>query len=231
MDVDAAPALKRKDAPELWMDDDVGPGFPVASRATKIRRLNADVLPVVPGDGEVVPPPPGTQPPVAGFGVVEEAPMCGDVAVVPVDVAPPANEERAIVLYRPAEAERRLLLGPLRPGGHLRVNPEWIHALNGTMLQEASNHRALFEGLAGTESSNLAMVPWAPPRAQATSTAAEMMEAEDGEGASMEVEQDRAEQQLSMPQWPQQQQQQQHCMVQQPIPAATFQPSPVTWSW
>lgn len=225
MDVDAAPALKRKgaDAPELWLDDDVGPGFPVASRATKIRRLDPDMIPVVPG--AVVPPPPGTQPPVAGFAVVEEAPMCGDVAVVPVDVAAPeaaANEERAIVLYRPAEAERRLLLGPLRPGGHLRVNPEWIHALNGTMLQEASNHRALFEGLAGTESSNLAMVPWAPPRAQATSTAAEMMEAEDGEGASMEVEQDRAEQQLSMPQWPQQQ---------QPIPAASFQPSPVTWSW
>lgn len=39
MDVDAAPTLKRKDAPELWVDDDVVPGFPVASRATKIRRL------------------------------------------------------------------------------------------------------------------------------------------------------------------------------------------------
>ena len=96
---------------------------------------NADVLPVVPG--AVVPPPqtlPQTQP-VAGFGVVEEAPMCGDV---PVDVAPPevaANEERAIVLYRPADAERRLLLGPLRPGGHLRVSPEWIQALNGTCLR------------------------------------------------------------------------------------------------
>ncbi|XP_020175461.1 uncharacterized protein [Aegilops tauschii subsp. strangulata] len=222
MDVDAAPALKRKDAPEVWVDDDVGPGFPVASRATKIRRLNADVLPVVPG--AVVPPPqtlPQTQP-VAGFGVVEEAPMCGDV---PVDVAPPevaANEERAIVLYRPADAERRLLLGPLRPGGHLRVSPEWIQALNGTTLQEASNRRALFEGLAGTETSNMAMVPWAPPRAQAASTAAEMMEAEDGEGASMEVEQDRVDQQLSMPQWPQQQHY--NYMVQQ-------QPIPVAWSW
>ncbi|KAE8792841.1 hypothetical protein D1007_32619 [Hordeum vulgare] len=230
MDVDAAPALKRKgaDAPELWVDDDVGPGFPVASRATKIRRLDPDVMPVVPG---AVVLPPGTQPPVAGFGVVEEAPMCGDVAVVPVDVAPPevaANEERAIVLYRPAEAERRLLLGPLRPGGHLRVSPEWIQALDGTMLQEARNHRALFEGLAGTETSNLAMVPWAPPRAEGAPTAAEMMEAEDGQGASMEVEQDRADQQLPMPQWPQQP----HCMVQQqPIPVASFQPSPVTWSW
>ncbi|VAI19175.1 unnamed protein product [Triticum turgidum subsp. durum] len=225
MDVDAAPALKRKgaDAPELWLDDDVGPGFPVAPRATKIRRLDPDMMPIVPG-AVVPPPPPGTQPPVAGFGVAEEAPMCGDAAVVPVDMATapplPANEERAIVLYRPAEAERRLLLGPLRPGGHLRVSPQWIQALNGTVLQEASNRRALFEGLAGAEASNLAMVTWAPSRAQAASTAAEMMEAEDGEGTSMEVERDRADQQLSMPQW----QQQQHYMVQQ-------QPIPVAWSW
>ncbi|KAM3258460.1 hypothetical protein ACQJBY_050304 [Aegilops geniculata] len=218
MDVDATPALKRKDAPEVWLDDDVGPGFPVASRATKIRRLDPDMMPVV------LPPPPGAQPPVAGFEVVEEAPMCGDVAVVPVDMATatplPANEERAIVLYRPADAERRLLLGPLRPGGHLRVSPEWIQALNGTTLQEASNRRALFEGLAGAETSNLAMVPWALPHAQAASTAAEMMEAEDGEGASMEVEQDRADPQLPMPHWPLQQQQQHYMVQQQPIAVA-----------
>ncbi|EMS64327.1 hypothetical protein TRIUR3_24569 [Triticum urartu] len=92
--------------------------------------------------------------------------------------------------------------------------------LSGTVLQEASNRRALFEGLAGAEASNLAMVTWAPSRAQAASTAAEMMEAEDGESASMEVEQDRSGQQLPMPLWPQQQP---HCMVQQ-------QPIPVAWS-
>ena len=86
--------------------------------------------PVVPG--VVVPPPPQTQP-VAGFGVQEVAPMCGgDVAVVPVDVA--ANEERAIVLYKPAEAARSLLLGPLRPDIDLRVSAaaDWIHGLKGT---------------------------------------------------------------------------------------------------
>jgi len=36
--------------------------------------------------------------------VQEVAPMCGDVAVVPVDVATTTNEERAIILYRPVEA-------------------------------------------------------------------------------------------------------------------------------
>ncbi|CAM0952090.1 unnamed protein product [Alopecurus aequalis] len=220
MEMDAAPVLKRKgaDASELWMDDD-GPGFPAAFRAAKSRRLDADVPPVVPG--EVVPPPPQTQP-VAGFGV---APVFGDVAVVPVDVvAPVPNEERAIVLYRPAEATRSLLHGPLRPGAALRVNPDWIHGLRSNMLQGRSNHRAPF---AAEENSNLAMVPWAPYSVQAPSTGAEMIDAEDGEGASMDVEQDR-DGQLSAThhQWPQQ-----HCMVQQPIPAASYQPGAVAWSW
>jgi hypothetical protein len=44
MAMDAAPALKRKDAdpPELWMGGGAAAaasGFPVSSRATKIRRL------------------------------------------------------------------------------------------------------------------------------------------------------------------------------------------------
>jgi hypothetical protein len=94
----------------------------------------------------------------------------------------------------------------------------------GTILQETSNHQALF---AGAENSNLAMVPWAPwapSRLQAlpTATVTEMMDAED---TSMDAEQDGVDQPY---QWPQQQ----HCMVQQPLPAASYQPSPpVTWSW
>uniref|UniRef100_A0ACD5XTN3 Uncharacterized protein n=1 Tax=Avena sativa TaxID=4498 RepID=A0ACD5XTN3_AVESA len=222
--------LKRKgsDAPDLWLEADVGagPGFPVAFRATKSRRLDADVPHLVPGAG-VPPPPPLQTQPAAGFGAVEEAPMCGDVAVVPVEVAAPgANDERAIVLYRPAEAARSLLLGPLRPGAPLRVSPDWIHRLNGTMMQEGSNHRPPFYG---DENSNLAMVPWAPSRVQAPSTAATATEMMDAEDTSMDVEQDRADQLSTTHQWPQQQQQ--HCMVQQPIPAASYQPSPVTWSW
>ncbi|XP_047047386.1 uncharacterized protein LOC124652420 [Lolium rigidum] len=224
MDMDAAPALKRKgaDASELWLDDG-GTGFPAAFRATKSRRLDADVPPVVPG--AVAPPPlPQTQL-VPEFGVVQGAPpMCGDVPVVPVEVAAPgANEERAIVLYRPAEATRSLLLGPLRPGAPLRVCPDWIQGLKGTMLQEANSHGAMF---AGEENSNLAMVPWAPwapHRVQAPATATEMMDAED---TSMDVEQDGADQSSAThQQWPQ------HCMVPQPLPAASYQPSPVTWSW
>ena len=94
------------------------------------------------------------------------------------------------------------------------------------MLQEPNNHRALFSG---DESSNLAMVPWAPSRFQAPSTATEIMDAEDSEGVSMDVEQDRAGQlSATHHQWSPQQQ---HCIVQQPIPATSYQPSPVPWSW
>ena len=49
------------------------------------------------------------------------------------DVAPPAvNDERAIVVYQPAEAARSLLQGPLRPAPSLRVSPDWIHGLRST---------------------------------------------------------------------------------------------------
>ncbi|KAG8057247.1 hypothetical protein GUJ93_ZPchr0002g23736 [Zizania palustris] len=163
--------------------------------------------------------------------------MCGDE--MPVAVAPAPNEERAIVLYSPTDAARNLLLGPLRPDVPLRVNHDWIHELKSTMLlRETSDHRALFEELARDENSNLAMVPWVPSNSQEPSTAAaaamaaEMMDAEDTEVSPMEVEQYGASHPASAGvgpqgesqapyQWPQ------HCMVQQPLPAASYQSSPV----
>jgi hypothetical protein len=93
------------------------------------------------------------------------------------------------------------------------------------------------------ETSNLAMVPWVPvpSNSQEASTSAaatattttEMMDAED---TSMEVEQDggsggshlAAAGEAPYYQWPQ------HCMApppQPPLPAVSYQPSPVTWSW
>jgi len=249
--MEATPLLKRKgeEAPQPWLDVD---GVPIP--ATKIRRLDADVPPV--GSGMGVPlAEPGVsvapQPFVAG-----DLRMSGDVAppAAAIAVAAPAvNEERAIVVYQPAEAERNLLDGPLRPGASLRVSLDWIHGLKNTMLQEASNHRALFEEMAARDGNlNLAMVPWAPPKVDAhaasSSTAAvvEMVDADqDGDGASMEVEHD-VEGQATPPaggalqveafnhhyqqqhQWPAQ-----HCVAspQLQLPAASYQASPVTWSW
>ncbi|CAL5063625.1 unnamed protein product [Urochloa decumbens] len=238
--MDAAPLLKRKgvEAPQPWLDVD---GVPVP--ATKIRRLDAEVLPPV--EHAVGAPllQPGAT--VAPQPVQMSSDVVPSVAVVGV-AAPAVNDERAIVVYQPAEAARNLLEGPLRPGASLRVSPDWIHGLRSTMLQEASNHRALFEELAARdENLNLAMVPWVPAQAHAraaSTSAEEMMDADqDGDGASMEVEHQPAPpaggalQGEAFQYYQQQQQQQwptQHCVALQQLqlPAASYQPSPVTWS-
>lgn len=67
--------------------------------------------------------------------VVGDSWTSGDVAAPAAAIglaAPAVNEERAIVVYQPAEAERVLLHGPLRPGTSLRVSPDWIHGLKST---------------------------------------------------------------------------------------------------
>lgn len=250
--MDAAPLLKRKseEAPQVWLDVD---GVPVP--ATKIRRLDAEVPPVESAVGMPLVEP-GVSVTPQPF-VVGDSPMSSGVAppAAAIGVAAPAvNEERAIVVYQPAEAAHNLLHGPLRPGPSLRVSPDWVHGLKGTMLQEASNYRDLFEEMAGgDENLSLAMVPWAPTKAHAqaasssTSAAgAEMMDADqDGDGASMEVERG-VEGQATPPaggamqgeafHHHYQQQQQpwpaQHCVAspQLELPAASYQPSPVTWS-
>ncbi|CAD6233010.1 unnamed protein product [Miscanthus lutarioriparius] len=86
---------------------------------------------------------------------------------------------------RTKTAARRRQARPLCPGASLRVSPDWIHGLKSTMLQVASNYRALFEEMAtGDENLSLAMVPWAPAKAHAhaasssTSAGAEMMDAD-----------------------------------------------------
>nr|CAB3453828.1 unnamed protein product [Digitaria exilis] len=233
--VDASQLLKRKgaEAPQPWLGVD---GFPLP--ATKIRRLDAEVPPVEHAVGV-----PRAEP----GAVVAPQPFVAEAApAVAVSVAAPAvNDERAIVVYQPAEAARNLLEGPLRPAPSLRVNPNWIHGLRSTMLQEASNHRTLFEELAARdENLILAVVPWAPTQiyghaasSSAAAAATEMMDADqEGDGASMEVEHQPAPPAGGVLQGAVFQQQQwltQHCVAPQQLqlPAASYQPSPVTWSW
>ncbi|KAJ1290239.1 hypothetical protein BS78_02G227800 [Paspalum vaginatum] len=228
--MDSTALLKRKgaEAPQPWLDAD---GVPVP--ATKIRRLDAaEVLPSAEHAAGVPPQP---------FAMEEAVRVSGDVAPVGVP-APAVNEERALVVYQPAEAARSLLLGPLRPGASLRVSPDWIHGLRSTVLQESSNHKALFEKLASRdENPNLAMVPWTPAQVHAHAASAEMMDADqDGDGASMEVEHGVEGQPtppaggpLQKEPFQQQQWPPQHCVSPQQLqpPAASYQPSPITWSW
>jgi hypothetical protein len=92
-------------------------------------------------DAEVPPVGPAVGAPLVETGasvpfVVEDVRVSGDVAPTPAAAvglaAPAANDERAIVVYQPAEAARSLLQGPLRPGPSLRVSPNWIHGLRST---------------------------------------------------------------------------------------------------
>ncbi|KAF2910268.1 hypothetical protein DAI22_11g088900 [Oryza sativa Japonica Group] len=188
----APAAAKRKveDAPELWLDDgSAASGFPASSRATEIHCLDEEVPPpVVPELCAALPPP---QP-------VAEVQVCSEEVLV--IAVPVPSEERAIVLHKPDDAARNLLLGPLRPEFPLRVSPDWIHGLKSTGLREARDlhgrdlHRALFEELTMDETSNLTMVPWVPVPSNsqeastsgAATTTTEMMDAED---TSMEVKQ------------------------------------------
>uniref|UniRef100_A0A0E0R6B1 Uncharacterized protein n=1 Tax=Oryza rufipogon TaxID=4529 RepID=A0A0E0R6B1_ORYRU len=144
--------------------------------------------PVVPELCAALPPP---QP-------VAEVQVCSEEVLV--IAVPVPSEERAIVLHKPDDAARNLLLGPLRPEFPLRVSPDWIHGLKSTGLREARDlhgrdlHRALFEELTMDETSNLTMVPWVPVPSNsqeastsgAATTTTEMMDAED---TSMEVKQ------------------------------------------
>lgn len=87
---------------------------------------------VDPGAVIVQPPETAGVPPSPQPFEVEEVPMVSGEVAPPVVVAPAANDERAIVVYQPAEAARNLLRGPLRPEAPLRVSPDWIRGIKGT---------------------------------------------------------------------------------------------------
>ncbi|KAF8694885.1 hypothetical protein HU200_037985 [Digitaria exilis] len=235
--VDASQLLKRKgaEAPQPWLGVDgsadwyASPPFPVLSIVPTAE--DAEVPPVEHAVGV-----PRAEP----GAVVAPQPFVAEAApAVAVSVAAPAvNDERAIVVYQPAEAARNLLEGPLRPAPSLRVNPNWIHGLRSTMLQEASNHRTLFEELAARdENLILAVIYGHAASSSAAAAATEMMDADqEGDGASMEVEHQPAPPAGGVLQGAVFQQQQwltQHCVAPQQLqlPAASYQPSPVTWSW
>ncbi|RCV31858.1 hypothetical protein SEVIR_6G219000v4 [Setaria viridis] len=232
--------LKRKgtDEPELFDDagDDRSSGFPLACRATKMRRLACHE------DGG----PQHQDAPAAGvaaMGQQDDVPMCDDE---PAQVGAEGEEEGALVLYGggggrfDAARERGVARLALRGGA------DWVRA----MLREADSMtvRELLAGAAqeqGSDGLALAIVPWVPPSPAAgeeaePSTAAEEADGDgDSEGAAaMDVEESEAPARhwtsgqacsSGAPEgfvyrWPQ------HCMAPPQMPAVA-QPSPVMWSW
>ncbi|WVZ92188.1 hypothetical protein U9M48_038272 [Paspalum notatum var. saurae] len=236
-------SLKRKGADEPELCDAGGDGrsgFPLAWRATKMRRLacpdgpyRRDEPPAV--DSAVTP----TQ--TAGQGDVL---MGEDAAPAP---SLPGDDEKAVVVYGDAGRRGRDDHDDSRsaPRLALRAHADWVRA----MLWEADS-RTVRELLAGAREQGsddlaLAVVPWVPPSAAEVNTEPSTAEEattdgrDDSEGAAaMDVE-GGDEEERGCPwtgqtygaaaeglvyRWPQ------HCMAPTQMPAVA-PASPVMWSW
>ncbi|CAO2184275.1 unnamed protein product [Urochloa humidicola] len=225
--------LKRKgaDEPELFDaagGDDRSGVFPLACRATKMRRL---ACPENGGLEHHVAP--------AAAGQQDGVPMCDDELPAPANAG--SEEDSALVVYGGAGAARER--GEQRFA--LRGGAEWLRA----MLREADSRtvRELLAGAALEQSSDslaLAVVPWVPPapeeETEPSKAAVEADGGDDSEGAAaMDVEEDEAPERQWTGQvacgngaaaegfvyrWPQ------HCMAPPQMPAVA-QASPVMWSW
>ncbi|CAO2207277.1 unnamed protein product [Urochloa humidicola] len=186
--------LKRKgaDVPELFDaagGDDRSGGFPLACRATKMRRLACPENGGHDHHGAPAPAPAGQQ---------DDVPMCDDE---PAPAASAGGEDegaraRALVLYGGGGGHRSD-----SPRVALRGGAEWLRA----MLREADS-RTVRELLAAAEEQGsdglaLAVVPWVPPPSPEEEEEAEPSTAaeeavgvgDDNDGAAaMDVEEDDA---------------------------------------
>ncbi|XP_068643840.1 uncharacterized protein [Aristolochia californica] len=233
---------KRKDLEEVY--DDFS-DFSLSSPARKIRRLDAELPPIMEEEEHMIPPVfeqpmPEEQP--RAFVVLEEMPP------------PPSNEEeRALVVYKPVNAP--YLQSPTTSGLSFKVLTELIP--DQMFWSGWSGHPEVIKDAENEERETskrcLAVVPWTPsniPTGQAiedpasTNTISERMEAEAGEATSMEVEDENnsffvqgraggstggAETVMVLDRTENPQQQwQQHCMAAQLPPNTT---TPVMWSW
>ncbi|KAK3022340.1 hypothetical protein RJ639_047045 [Escallonia herrerae] len=223
----AAPLkMKRKEIEEV---NDEFSDFSLSSPARKIRRLDAELPPIMEEDETDVP-------------VVFEDKAGGNVVIeeLPHEVA--GTEERAIVLFKPMNAS--FLLSP----SGFSVNPDLISGFKNQLLwpRKSDLLKATEDEAEGRDTNSgaanecLAVVPWVSSQFPQASGAEDdqnvvpdSMEAEETEAAAMDVEDDYVDmeqrpgnQELGgmavsegLHQW-----QQQHCMIPQPP-----QHSPIVW--
>lgn len=225
--------MKRKDLEEV--NDDFSE-FSLSSPARKIRRLDAELPPIM----------------------EEEEPaisiVCDQQLVAPVEEPVPStlNEERALVLYKPVNAQ--LLQSSSSSNLSLRVNTDLIPGLkNQVIWQGCANAMPELmrdgDNEVATTASCLAVVPWVPSQYQhqvgttlGTGVSgmgtglSEPMEAEATDVSLMEVEEENVpvvvdglrKAPTGMGEGEGLQQWQQHCMTPQlPQNAST----PIMWSW
>ncbi|MQL85619.1 hypothetical protein Taro_018139 [Colocasia esculenta] len=237
-----APAkTKRKDLDEVY---DEFAEFSLSSPARKIRRLDAELTPLMEKVEELA------IPHVFGQPLPEEQLQSSSQEMAVGSL----NEERAIVLYKPVHAP----LVDFSPSSDvfLRVDPDvmagfknrgfWSGQSSKVEIRELEEEAPTHDGKPASRSC-LAVVPWVPSRpavgaafpAGATGGASELAEeemvAEDMGDASMDVEEEAGRPAVAaaapgdgmvvthgFQHW------QQHCMMPQISPSNS---TPITWSW
>ncbi|THU57597.1 hypothetical protein C4D60_Mb03t05190 [Musa balbisiana] len=224
--------LKRKDLEDVY--DDFAE-FSLSSPARKIRRLDAELPPIM-EEGE----PTSTlvynhQLPQGNISS-SDMQTSGSVVSEAMSGYPLDNEERAIVLYKPVETP--LILSPGPDNVSLRVSLDFIDGIRHHIFNPGNRSFDKKDQQTGVSNSCLAVIPWVPPHA-ATATSGfggsesesklsqEPMEAEETEAASMEVEEVTEQATTYGLDGEGFQQRQQHCLNPQHLPGAS---SPIMWS-
>lgn len=186
--------MKRKDLDQV--SDDFS-DFSLSSPARKIRRLDAELPPIMEDD----------EPEIAmpylqnrsGGPVIEELPAESASSSASAAAAS-ENEERAIVLFKPVHG--RLLGGPSPSSFSVSVDPDFISGFkNQFYWSNEPAHEKLIEDETGDAETNkggtncMAMVPWIPsqfPSAPGIELlqpeGSEAMEAEEMADGTMEIE-------------------------------------------
>ncbi|OWM86910.1 uncharacterized protein LOC116189383 [Punica granatum] len=226
--------MKRKDLDQV--SDDFS-DFSLSSPARKIRRLDAELPPIMedeePGNFMSFEQPSPTLQGARASPIIEELPPS----------SAPVNEERAIVLFKPVNSP--ILQHQSSSTLSVSVDPDLISEFKNRKLWASLSGNAKSsedDAKAADKSSNkcMAVVPWYPaqftPIPEPQVEAAEEMEAEEMGEATMEIEDSstaapveelpspygemRGGDASSLPQW-------QHCMTPQFPPTTTS--SPIVW--
>ncbi|PIA43934.1 hypothetical protein AQUCO_01800171v1 [Aquilegia coerulea] len=224
--------VKRKDLDEVSEDFS---DFSLSSPARKIRRLDAELAPIM----EVIEEEPimdmGFNPPTIQVQPVEETEPSTIFRMPAESEQTFNNDERALVLYKPVNATCWQ-----SPDVSITVNQDLIPGFkNGLFwsgpsdfLRSVEDQTDFKDKKDGTNDC-LAVVPWVSnqlPSASgvdgpAVTELSEPMETEDVEGATMEIEEGMDTRSYEgLQQW-----QQQHCMTPQVPPSAAA--TPIMWSW
>ncbi|XP_058068426.1 uncharacterized protein LOC131217506 [Magnolia sinica] len=235
--------MKRKDLEDVY---DEFSEFSLSSPARKIRRLDADLPPIM-EEEPAIPPVFGQPSPDEHLNV-----STGQLGAAMEEAAPslPLNEERALVLYKPVNMP--FLQSSSSSNISLKVNTELIPGFKNhhqhfwlghpNIITEVEDDEAsMDENLASTNHC-LAVVPWVPSQLHADhleiNGLSEPMDTEEAGAVTMEVEEENpstsvgGQEEARVPagmgggdglqQW------QQHCLTPQ-IPQSTS--TPIMWSW